>query len=71
MIYRWTSEKFSFSGDGGWWLVVGGGELRLQQVGKGRYFASSGRMYKGGSTQAGCIGWDGMGWDDGGVGRGF
>lgn len=45
--------------------MVGGGwcgELRLQQVGKGRYFASSGKMYKGGSTQAGCIGSD-----DGGV----
>lgn len=24
VIYRWTSEKFSFSSDGGWWLVVVG-----------------------------------------------
>ena len=30
-------------------------ELRLQQVGKGRYLASSVRMYISGSTQAGCM----------------
>lgn len=36
-------------------VVVCMSELRLQQVGKGRYLASSVRMYMGGCTQAGCM----------------
>jgi hypothetical protein len=42
-------------------------KLRLQQVGKGRYLASSVRLYMGGSTSGGVHGMDKWIVDDGGV----